>query len=426
MAYKDFITHVKKIGIFGGNKFEFVAPLVDGGTNADSTTVSMLCNSAQIPGLNIMTTELRYYGEATERPYGITYGPLQLTFYLDNDLSPKVYFEQWMDEVYIRDKRAMNYYDDYTRDVEVIVYNKAEEEIDRIKFCECYPKNISDIGLSYDSTGAPVVLHVTLVYKWWESSTVSKYEERSNKEESIDSSNTYGYESVEGDVESLGNTTGTTSSGAGGSLTDIKNTTDETDIFSALTNSGTSTSTDSSRYLKTASTLFGSSNLSSNTYENLGDLLSDNASNMFSDMQSIGSSLSSLGSDGVSSGSSVTSNISDLSSSLSSLSSNLGLFNGLSSTLGTGTESQLNTIVSNLSQTSNSINGITSVEKLASPLSSVSSILNEASSVVSQSIPNMVSNSSINIVSQTAFSNVSKSLTSSSTNLSNIVSSIFQ
>lgn len=425
MSYKDFITHVKQIGMFGGNKFEFVAPLVEGGSNADSAKVSMLCNSAQIPGLNIMTTDIRYYGEATERPHGITYGPLNLTFYLDNDLAPKRYFEEWMNQVYSRDKRSLNYYDIYTRDVEVVIYNKAEEEIDRIKFLECYPKLMSDVNLSYDSNGAAVVLSVTLVYKWWESMSKTSYDERLNREESTHNKDKFGFDGLGDGPESFTNYTGNTSFGPG-FINDLTRDFDDNDKFSAFSNAGGAFTGDISRNMRTAGDLFNLSDLQSIGYPTLNSMLGDNAHDMFGNLQSIGFGLNEIGGSAISSGSFIQTQLGNISSSISGLSNNLGLYNGLTSSLGAGMGPQFNQVVNQMNQIGGSLSGISSINNIVPQMTSLSANLSRVGSMISSSIPLMVRESGIDRTAQTAFNSASRSFATASHNFTRIASSILR
>ena len=164
MSLDRFISHVKQIGLVSGAKFQLIAPMVPGGS---AETVSMLCSASNLPGHTLMTNELRYFGEATERPHGISYSQVSLSFYLDNDLSAKQYFDLWSQLVFNKDTREISYYDSYTRDLELVLYNKNNEEIERVKLYECFPKSVSDISLDY-SQNSIAILSVQLVYKWWE------------------------------------------------------------------------------------------------------------------------------------------------------------------------------------------------------------------------------------------------------------------
>jgi hypothetical protein len=399
MSLNQFITHVKQIGFVSGSKFELVAPMIDSTSNTAASTVSMLCNSAVVPGHTLMTNELRYFGEATERPYGVFYTPVALTFYLDNDLSAKRYFDQWVGLVFNKDTRELGYYDSYTRDIEIVVYNKNEEEIDRIKLYEAYPKAVNDFPLDYSQTGV-AVLTVQLVYKWWTSSTKDTWKGGTGGSEvPTNEIPAYGLGGQQPEVESLGNQTFKTYDGSGGDV----NPTTEFQGFNANTafqQAGTNIHTDSTRALTQASNLFGISSVESAQYPQLGSLLSENSSTMMGDFGGFANGLTSLGSnlDTPSSATpQIAGSLSDMAVSLASLGNMMG-------SMGAET-SEFLTISNNISQTANYIQTTTESPQLAGHFYSVASNMSAAGSLINNSLATIQSHPSYDRTSEIAFKN---------------------
>ena len=67
----------------------------------DARRVSLLCESANFPPLNINTKAQRIYGPAYQRPVGSDYGGdgISLTFHVDRQMLVKRLFDAWMETI---------------------------------------------------------------------------------------------------------------------------------------------------------------------------------------------------------------------------------------------------------------------------------------------------------------------------------------
>lgn len=82
----------------------------------------------------------------------------------------KLALESWMNKVFNLKSRTFEYYDDYTKDIEIYLLNKTGNEIHKVTLREAYPINMGEIQLDYNGGSNIVKIPVTIVYKWWESS----------------------------------------------------------------------------------------------------------------------------------------------------------------------------------------------------------------------------------------------------------------
>lgn len=408
MALQDFITHVKQIGMFVGNKFEFVAPLLDGTSPSSSNTVSLLCSASSLPGITLMTNDIRYFGEITERPSTIIYHSVNLTFYMDNDFTAKRYFEQWLGLVFNRTTRALNYYDDYTRDVEIIVYNKAEQEIERVKLFECYPKTVQDINLDYSNNQVSSIT-VTLIYKWWES-TQSEIWKGNTKNETwpTDQFPTFGVDNLDIGNETLGNLTGNTMFGNGSPnfLGSIEGIEDQEGFIQRI---GSDINSFGIRGMRLASDYMNFSNLP-NELQNDFRVNYDHLSNGFSNL---GSNISGI--NGVSS--IVMPNLSNSINQMALQSTNLGYLVNQS-----GASHDFGMITGNMMQTSNGISGVSNINQLPQYLNSISSNFNQIGSMLNQS----ASTSSYNSATKKSFNSVAATYFSTGSALNSVATSIIR
>lgn len=166
VGLSDFISEIKNSGLAVTNRF-FVSIGAEKASSGTMTRrVGLFCESASIPGKNILTTPARTYGEIRETPYEVTYEPMNLVFYVDRDFQVKEYFDTWQSGIFSDVARFQNYYKEYAKDVTIYVYNKEENAAFAIKLYEAYPKVVQAINLDNNSKDI-AKLTVTLQYRYW-------------------------------------------------------------------------------------------------------------------------------------------------------------------------------------------------------------------------------------------------------------------
>jgi hypothetical protein len=166
----DFIAHIREIGLPTASHFQITLPSIG---SVYSEDVAMLCDDVQMPGIMVMTHEVRTMGEVSELPYGITYPPVNLTLIVNNKFDAKSYFDTWSDLVYNRNNRTVGFYRNYTRDVTIEALDKAGKTIYSITLIEAYPKTMSDLMFS-NANHDVLKLNIQLVYKYWKKTGVAE------------------------------------------------------------------------------------------------------------------------------------------------------------------------------------------------------------------------------------------------------------
>ena len=160
----DFITHVNTVGLPTASHYHLIMEDI---VNVEkASTIQMMCDSAVIPGINIMSQEIRTMGEASDMPHGITYAPANFSFLIDNEFSARKYFDEWMNLVYDRDARTLGYYNEYAKTITVVVSDKVGKTIYAVELYEAYPKSINDISLSY-ANHEVMRVDVSIAFKYW-------------------------------------------------------------------------------------------------------------------------------------------------------------------------------------------------------------------------------------------------------------------
>lgn len=177
---EKFIAQVKVGGIARTNRYSVVLTpppslqnRTDGGSklpqfggNEGLQYLLLFCDQIQVPGLNISTIQNRTFGEFREVPYEKLYGDLQMSFYVDNNMTVKSLFDDWMGLIQNPFTRTFNYYNNYTTDIMINIEDVEDRKRYEVKMFECYPKTISPIQMDYASKDV-MKLQVTMQYKYW-------------------------------------------------------------------------------------------------------------------------------------------------------------------------------------------------------------------------------------------------------------------
>lgn len=160
---QEFIGHTRKNGLVQGSRF--YVEILNGNTAGE--VVGMYCESVNLPGLNIATTDTRIFGENRSVPYMPLYPDLNLTFLVDGEMRVLQFFEEWLNRVVNRSSRTIGYYNDYTNNMNIYVTDRAGKILYKLSCKEVYPKVMSDIR--FDSGSRDFVkLDVNFALKYWE------------------------------------------------------------------------------------------------------------------------------------------------------------------------------------------------------------------------------------------------------------------
>ena len=159
---QEFISSVKATGLMRTARYTLLVP--DGNIGQ---LLGMYCDQVTLPGLNYNTVANTIFGESREVPYGRLFDPITLSFYVDNDMKIKKYFDSWQQSIQNPQTRTFNYYSSYIKDIQLNVEDLENKERYSIMMHECYPKTINAIQLDYASKEV-MKLSVTLQYKYWE------------------------------------------------------------------------------------------------------------------------------------------------------------------------------------------------------------------------------------------------------------------
>ena len=175
MAYfslENFKASVLGEGLAKTNRFEvrIIPPSGFDDAYTYSKKVSLYCETASFPLLNINTKPHRIYGPVFQRPVTSEYGGegIPLTFHLDQKMDVKVYFENWIQNIVNRNTYNVAYQDDYTGEIELYQLNDIEEITYGIKLIEAFPRSMNLLELNNAAQNQTHRLTVLFAYRKWE------------------------------------------------------------------------------------------------------------------------------------------------------------------------------------------------------------------------------------------------------------------
>lgn len=83
------------------------------------------CESAELPGRTIETSDLQLAGPSQKLPYGSTYADITLTFLCTNDMYERRIFDDWLNFINSRDNATSTYLDDYSTSIGIFQYDEG-------------------------------------------------------------------------------------------------------------------------------------------------------------------------------------------------------------------------------------------------------------------------------------------------------------
>jgi len=126
----------------------------------DQNLTNILCKSAALPGSNLGVIEVPFRGRTVKIAGDRTFDTWTTTFFNDKDFKLRGFFEQWANSINTHEGNTSplfvpNNSEGYMADLQVDQLEKdASEEgaiLRRYILKHCFPTNVSQIDLAYDS-----------------------------------------------------------------------------------------------------------------------------------------------------------------------------------------------------------------------------------------------------------------------------------
>ena len=163
--YKVFINVPQNTGPSGTNYFQEYGVVTDGDT---LRTFTLMCESTELPGKGITTTDVNIYGPTYSQPYNQIFNETNFVFRIGNDMNEKKFFDAWLATIIDPVTNDVNFYKEFVTDLEVEQLNRNEEAIYKVRLLEAFPTSINAISLDHTLPDVIQKISVNIKYRYWE------------------------------------------------------------------------------------------------------------------------------------------------------------------------------------------------------------------------------------------------------------------
>ena len=134
----------------------------------DPRDISLLCESAEIPGRQLASLEYQDQLEKRSVVHSISDPEITTTFLVTNDNYIKIMFEGWVSEIFDTSNYQVGYKKDYVADVRIQMLNRKNRVMYGIKLFNAYPTTLGGLTLDNTQTDAVQKLSISWAYDKWE------------------------------------------------------------------------------------------------------------------------------------------------------------------------------------------------------------------------------------------------------------------
>tara|TARA_B100000287_G_scaffold435000_1_gene501351 strand:+ start:1366 stop:2079 length:714 start_codon:yes stop_codon:yes gene_type:complete len=138
---------------------------------SDVSRIALRAQSAVLPGRVLNTAEdTNIYGPSRQVVDGVTYaGEIDIEFQSSSDLQERVFFENWQRQTFNEKTWNLQYYDDYTGELEIYILDKQDQRRYGVKLWEVFPKTVNPTSLAYDANDTLFLTSVGFSFRYWTS-----------------------------------------------------------------------------------------------------------------------------------------------------------------------------------------------------------------------------------------------------------------
>nr|DAT28473.1 MAG TPA: Baseplate wedge protein [Caudoviricetes sp.] len=144
-----------KSALFDLTKGNFLSTFLDLYMNAET---------AEFPGMNILSAEVNYGNQERKFVYGKQFQEVTITFRIDADMAQKKLFDTWMGLMVNPKTKQMGFKDDYVADLKIYQLNDEREITYSYYLINAFPTSVSTLTLGYDQQNTYHKLSVTFAY----------------------------------------------------------------------------------------------------------------------------------------------------------------------------------------------------------------------------------------------------------------------
>jgi hypothetical protein len=166
----QFLSQSRRDSFARVNRFEvFILSPPALSQNRDAVSVSLYCEMASLPPVNISTKSFKIFGPTYQRPFGAEYGGegISLTFHVDRDMQVKKFFDEWTTKVVDPDTGLVGYQEEYVTTIRLRQLDEQDNITYGIELTEAFPRSLNLLELNNSAQNQTHRLNVLFAYRYW-------------------------------------------------------------------------------------------------------------------------------------------------------------------------------------------------------------------------------------------------------------------
>jgi hypothetical protein len=133
-----------------------------------SSKIQFLAKGASIPAADVTDIAVSYRGREVHFAGERTFQPWTISVYNDNDFTVRGAFENWVNTISnANSTNGVMAPSAYQTDLEVHQLDRSDIAVQKYKFVDAYPTNVSEIQLSWDANNQIQDFTVQFQYNYW-------------------------------------------------------------------------------------------------------------------------------------------------------------------------------------------------------------------------------------------------------------------
>ena len=168
----QFIGAVREDSLARVNRFEVFINAPKSLTfknKSNAGAVSLYCEMASLPPVNISTKSFKIFGPTYQRPFSAEYGGegISLTFHVDRDMKVKNFFDEWTSKIVDPDTGFVGFQEDYISTIRLRQLNEQDEVTYELELEEAFPRSVNLLELNNSAQNQTHRLNVLFAYRYW-------------------------------------------------------------------------------------------------------------------------------------------------------------------------------------------------------------------------------------------------------------------
>ena len=136
---------------------------------SNAGAVSLYCEMASLPPVNISTKSFKIFGPTYQRPFSAEYGGegISMTFHVDRDMQVKKFFDEWTARVVDPKSGFVGFQEDYISTIRLRQLNEQDEVTYELELEEAFPRSVNLLELNNSAQNQTHRLNVLFAYRYW-------------------------------------------------------------------------------------------------------------------------------------------------------------------------------------------------------------------------------------------------------------------